>query len=358
MIATRLTVRAVRVPMRRPLATSARTIDTAPLLLIDVETNAGITGCAYVFCYDAAGQRLMADVLRDVSGLVEGAVVDPPAVRVGLARRWRLFGSAGAVDMAGAGIDVALWDALAREAGRPLVELLGGERVALRCYNSNGLGLMGERAAAAEAVELVEEGYDEIKLRLGYPTLDEDVRVVRAVRGAVGNGVSVLVDYNQLLDRDEGLRRALALDGESYWLDRRADRARRLPRRVRDRGTRRNADPDRREPARRARGAGRARCARLRSADVRSATHRRRQRLARRRTRCGIERRTALSHLFPEVSTHLLALSPAADRVEMVDWASPILREPLRVQHGTVTPSSSPGTGVSWDEEAVARYSC
>jgi Mandelate racemase / muconate lactonizing enzyme, N-terminal domain len=42
---------AIEVPMARPLGTSAQTMGTAPLLLIDLETEEGITGQAYLFCY-------------------------------------------------------------------------------------------------------------------------------------------------------------------------------------------------------------------------------------------------------------------------------------------------------------------
>ena len=63
------------------------------------------------------------------------------------------------------------------------------------------------------------------------------------------------------------------------------------------------------------------------------------------------------SHLFPEVSAHLLAVSTNRDRLEVVDWANPILCEPMRIHDGTMTASDRPGTGVSWDEDAVKRFS-
>jgi mandelate racemase len=62
------------------------------------------------------------------------------------------------------------------------------------------------------------------------------------------------------------------------------------------------------------------------------------------------------SHLFPEVSAHLLAATPTAHWLEYVDWADAILREPLRVVDGHVTPPDRPGTGLDWDPDAVARY--
>src|SRR5947209_15154015 len=62
------------------------------------------------------------------------------------------------------------------------------------------------------------------------------------------------------------------------------------------------------------------------------------------------------SHLFPEVSCHLLAVTPTCHWLEYVDWAAPILCEPVQVVDGCISPSSGPGTGLAWDEAAVSRY--
>jgi mandelate racemase len=62
------------------------------------------------------------------------------------------------------------------------------------------------------------------------------------------------------------------------------------------------------------------------------------------------------SHLFPEVSAHLLAATPTCHFLEYVDWADPIVREPLRIVEGHALVPDRPGNGLAWDEAAVARY--
>jgi mandelate racemase len=62
------------------------------------------------------------------------------------------------------------------------------------------------------------------------------------------------------------------------------------------------------------------------------------------------------SHLFPEVSCHLLAATPTCHWLEFVDWAEPILKQPLEVKNGMVLPLEGPGTGMMWDEKAVERF--
>jgi mandelate racemase len=62
------------------------------------------------------------------------------------------------------------------------------------------------------------------------------------------------------------------------------------------------------------------------------------------------------SHLYPEVSAHLLVATPTAHWLEYVDWANAILAEPLRIADGHAVVSSRPGNGLDWNEEAVRRF--
>ncbi len=156
---TSLTIRAlnataVEVPMNHVLGTSRAAIRAAPLLLIDLETEEGVTGRSYLFCYMRGAAPAMAILVSEIESLVKGRAVEPEAIWADLARRFTLIGVQGIVRMAMAGLDVACWDALAIAAGKPLCTLLGGAPRALRAYNSNGLGLMGVDALAREADEL------------------------------------------------------------------------------------------------------------------------------------------------------------------------------------------------------------
>jgi len=61
------------------------------------------------------------------------------------------------------------------------------------------------------------------------------------------------------------------------------------------------------------------------------------------------------SHLFPELSVHLMAVTPTAHWLEYLDLASPILQEPLPIVDGLTTARDATGSGIAWNEEAVAR---
>lgn len=347
---------AVSVPMKRPLGTSASTVRAAPLLLIDLDTEEGVTGRTYLFCYLPMGAQLIARVLDELLALIKGEPVVPEEIRAKLLRHLRLIGAQGVIWMALAGLDIALWDALAQAAGMPLVAFLGGASRSIPAYNSNGLGLMPAQACADEAEELLDGGFQAIKLRLGYPTLADDLAAVRAVRKRLPDNIAIMADYNQALSVDDALERCRALDRERLeWIE---------------------------EPVRHDDYSGCAAIAREVETPIQIGENfvgsqamelalsanaadlvmpdlcriggvtgwRKAAALA---AGCGVK---LSSHLFPEVSSHLLAVSPTQHWLEYVDWAEPILADPSPVVKGMVTPTNRPGTGIQWNMDAVARY--
>jgi mandelate racemase len=372
-----LTIQAVRtvavhVPMKRPLGTSARRMDTAPLVLIDVETEETITGRAYVFCYLPAATAAVEAILREAATRVTGDRVAPVDLNAKLARHFRLLGVRGLVTMALAGFDAACWDALAVAAGVPLVEFLGGSVRPVRAYNSNGLslsqgsgigdqgsGVRGSRfgALADEAEELLEEGgFRAVKLRLGYGAAADDLAALKAVRKRVPDGTVVMADYNQALTVTEALQRGRALDHEGLtWIEEpirhddyagNATLVRELatpiqigenfdgPYAMADAITARACDYTMPDFARIGGVSGWLEAAALAQA-------------------AGIE---MSSHLYPEFSAHLLAATPTCHWLEYVDWASPVLEHPIEIRNGEAIIPNRPGAGIQWNDDAVNRY--
>lgn len=357
----KLTVRniravAVKVPMTYVLGTSAQAVREAPLLLVDVETEEGVTGRTYQFCYLPAAAPAIATMLEEVLRTVKGDPVAPLELWAKLARRFILIGVQGIVRMAMASFDVACWDALARAAGKPLVSCLGGTPGPVPAYNSCGLGLMAPAAVADEAEKLLAGGFKALKLRLGYPTLDADLAAVRAVRARVPREIHLMVDYNQALTVEEAIRRGRALDDEGvYWME---------------------------EPIRHDDHAGCAGVARAVSTPIQigenfSLVHDMERALAaqacdyvmpdleriggvtgwQRAAELARAREISMSsHLYPEVSAHLLAVTPTAHWLEYVDWANALVTEPLRIADGNAVISDRPGNGLEWDAEAVRRF--
>ncbi|MDP2249767.1 MAG: enolase C-terminal domain-like protein [Hydrogenophaga sp.] len=351
-----LQVRAVQVPMRLPLQTSSGTIRTAPLALIDLHTEEGATGRTYLFCYTPLVLKPVCELLANLDEVLRGVAVAPLEINRLLQARFKLLGISGVVGMALAGIDMAAWDALARGAGLPLARLLGGECLGIQAYNSCGLGLIGAAAAPAEAESLVAAGFGAIKVRLGYADLATDLAVVRAVKAAIGDGVHLMSDYNQGLSVPEAVRRVRALADEGlYWIE---------------------------EPCLAHDYAGHARVRDASSSPIQIGENwwgpgEMAASLAAGASDLGMPdamkiggvsgwlQAAALAesaglpvstHLFPEVSLQLMAATPTRHWLEYVDWASPILAQPMEIQGGMATALDTPGTGIDWDEAAVQRY--
>jgi len=346
----------VVVPMRRALGTSAMRITEAPLLLVDLLTDQDVTGRAYLFCYlPAAGEAALA-LVRDASALLAGTSAAPADVRRALEARFRLPGARGLASMVMAGIDVACWDALAIAAGLPLARLLGAPLRPVPAYNSNGLGLIDAQAAADEARALVGEGFRAIKMRLGRPSAEADLATVRAVRAALADDIALMADFNQGLSANAARERCLQLDGEGlYWIEE--------PVAHDDYATTHALASLLRTPVQIGENFQGPRA--MAQALAQGASDLVMPDLERIGGVSGWMAAAALadaariecsSHLFPEVSAHLMAATPTAHWLEYVDWADAILQQPLEVRDGFVTPPDRPGHGMAWDAEAVRRY--
>jgi mandelate racemase len=234
--------------------------------------------------------------------------------------------------------------------------MLGGVPRPVPAYNSNGLGLMAPEAVADEAKELLEGGFGAIKLRLGYPTLEADLAAVRAVRNRVPDHIRIMVDFNQALTLAEAVRRGRALDGEGvYWIEEpirhddypgNAELAAALATPV-------QIGENFSGPHAMAAALGTKACDYVMPDLERIGGVSGWQQAAGLAAAAGIE---MSSHLFPEVSSHLLAATPTAHWLEYVDWANPILRHPVRIADGAAMIPDRAGAGLDWDEDAVARY--
>jgi mandelate racemase len=359
--APRLTVRGIRaraveVPMKLPLGTSAGTLRSAPLLLIDLETEESVTGRSYLFCYLSTVAPAIAAVLGEVERNAKGERIAPGDLWGKLARRFKLIGVQGIVRMAMAGFDVACWDALALAAGKPLVALLGGVPRSIPAYNSNGLGLMAPEAAADEAEKLLAKGFCAVKLRLGYPTLEADLAAVRAVRRRLPEAIALMVDFNQALSLEEALKRGRAMDGEGLaWIEEpiRHDDYRGCAELARELATPVQIGENFSLPEQMAEALAADACDCVMPDLERIGGVTGWQRAA----SLAAERSIPMSsHLFPEASAHLLAVTPTCHFLEYVDWAEAILAEPLQIVRGEAMIPDRPGTGVTWDEKAVKRY--
>ncbi len=351
-----LRARALAVPMRRPLQTSTGAVSVAPLVLLDLETSGGITGRAYLFAISAGHLRPIVALLQSMSEVVKNDALAPYEIERKLRARYTLLGVHNIVLFAMAGIDMCAWDALGQALGQPLVRLLGGESRPVAAYNSNGLGIQNLKALAKEA-EALAEGFSAVKLRLGRPEAKADLEALRAVKRAIGPQVTLMVDFNQALTVAEAVRRGRMIDEEGgvLWIEEpvRADDFAGCARVAREVATPIQIGENFMGPEQMAQALAAGSCDYVMPDAQRIGGVTGWMRAAALAQAAGVE---MSSHLFPEASAQLLAVTPTCHWLEYVDWANPVLREPARIEKGRVVLPARPGLGMQWDEKAVRRY--
>ena len=345
--------RAVNITLERPVQTSGGEIPTAPLVLIDLETQEGTTGRAYVFSYSTFALEPLRQLVENLGKTLDGDTVAPLEIERKLQAMFRLLGPQGLTGIAASGIDMAAWDALARANGLPLVELLGGGKKRIPAYAS--LRTMHPESVVEEAKELGELGFQSYKVKIGHGDVGMDLEVINALRAVIGDA-RLAVDYNQSLSVTEAIERVRVLDEEGlYWIEE--------PTRADDFVGHARIAQEARTPicigenwwgphdVAKSLEAGACDYGMPDAMKIGGVT--------------GWLRTAALaevaglpltSHIFPEISTHLLAASPTAHRLEYLDTAGPILKEPVRIEDGHALVPEGPGIGLEWDEEAVSRY--
>ena len=349
-----LRVRTVRVPLPEPHRTASGVITESPLVLLDVITDEGVAGHAIVFTYTPAALRPTAELIANIEPLVKGEPLAPALIADKLAARFRLLGTQGLVGMALGGIDMALWDALARVHGVPLARLFGAAAKPIAAYGA--VGHDGPGGSARTAEDWVKRGFGGVKAKIGYPTVAEDIEVVRAMRSSVGPDVAIMADYNQCLTPSAAIQRLRALEDFGLaWVE---------------------------EPTLAHDYQGHAQIAReiqtpiqcgenwwgpldMRHALDAHASDYVMPEVMKMYGVTGWRRGAAMaeaqgvpisSHLWPEVSAQLLSASPLAHWLEYANWWNPIVAEPLVVERGMALPSEAPGSGVAWNEQAVGKY--
>lgn len=354
---TNLRARAVAAPIKRPPMSASGAIGNAALVLVDLETDGGITGRAYLFAFMPSMLKPTVQCVEAVGGMLRGDEVAPLVIDAKLRKRFTILDAHGILGQALAGVDMAAWDALAQAQGLPLARALGGECRPIRAYNSCGLWIQDPAKVADEAEQLLSEGnFNAVKIRIGRPNFKQDLAAVRNVKKRIAEDALLMSDFNQSLTVNEAILRGRALDDEGlYWIE---------------------------EPVRHDDYAG---CAKI-AAEVRTPIQIGENLLNSMEMQKAIDAKAAeyympdvqriggvtgwlraaalaqansldmSSHLFPEISSHLLAVTPTCHWLEYMDWGGAILKEPVQVKDGHVLIADRPGCGIEWDEDAVARY--
>ena len=353
LIIRNVVARAVVAPIGRPVRTAMGTIPAAPLVLLDVHTEQGITGSAYLFGYTPLTLVPLVKLAENLAEQLKGKKVVPFERMKELDLQFRLLGTQGLLGMVLSGLDMAFWDILGKAAKKPVVALLGGEPRPIPAYDS--YGFVDPVADAAQIQRSLDQGFRGIKIKVGADTLAQDIASVGAVRQLIGPEIALMLDFNQSLGPMEACRRIERLaEFDPYWIE---------------------------EPVSAQDLQGHARVRASTSVPVQTGENWWFPRDMQRAISAGASDFVMVdmmkiggitgwmaaaaqadaaslplsSHIFVEASSHALPVTPTCDWLEYLDFAGAILERPYEVSNGTVC-AGGDGFGIAWNEDAVSRY--
>ena len=358
-----LTMRAIRcvgveVPMTYALGTSRGTITKAPLLLIDLDTEEGVTGHSYLWCYFPAAIPAIANILEEVERVVKGERVAPADLWSKLTERFALIGVQGIVRMAMSGFDVAAWDALADRRGLAARDpdrqrAKAHSRLQFLRPRPDAGGQGGRRGGKAPRRRLP-RAQAQARLSDAARTISPRCVPSRSASAARSRSWSITIRRSAWRRRSNVAARSIR-KASIGWRNRSATTTMPAMRRSCANSRRRSRSERISPKARPWRWRSRPQAADYVMPDL--------ERIGgvtgwlRAAALAAAHRIEMSSHLFPEASAHLLAATPTCHFLEYVDWADKIVEEPLQIVDGFAVVPQRRAPGVTWNSQGGGEVS-
>ena len=207
-------------PLKEPWRIGTAVFTQMSATLVKIETDDGINGigeCLVRFSPEA-GAAIVEKILKPV---VMGQ--DPFNVELLWDKMYAVMRgrghSKGFMLEAMSGVDIALWDIIGKALGQPVNRIRGSYgRTRLPVYASSLLFKPTE-VLVREAEELASQGYSGIKLKVGQG-IETDIRNVREIRKALGDGVRLMADANCAFDTLAAMQLGRKMEAEGvYWFE-------------------------------------------------------------------------------------------------------------------------------------------
>lgn len=326
-------------------------------LIVEVDTASGITGWGYLQPLAGGLRTLQTCVHEMLEPLLIGVdSCDVPALWKRMWDATYIQGRMGITVMAISALDIALWDAAGKRAGKPLFELWGGAAQDLPAYGSGCFRGLGQLGMIDKAERFVSQGFSAIKMQVAHmASPQQDIANVMAMRAALGTGVEIMVDVNQGWSVDEAISTGRKLDAaQIYWLEepviahdfagyRKIAGA--LQTRVvggENHFTHHDLAPFLEPP-----------CLPILQPDIMRGGFTELLHIAKLAEPLGI---TIAPHLFPELMTHLLASIPNGSWLEYMGWHDALFEDPVLPRRGIMRPPPRPGHGLSFKADWLSSW--
>lgn len=358
MIIKKLDIKAVKVPLEKPIPSGKMVIKTVDALLVSLYTH-DLHGEGMVFTLNGTRLSILKEMILSLEDLVIGTELD---MRHDVIKRvWSelvFLGQRGIGAIALSAIDMALWDLAGKAAHKNVSQLLGGSRQSMPIYRSGSMRLSASiDDLQQESQALVASGFKAIKMSLGSKEMADDIARVKAVRQAIGADIKLMTDCNQQFTVAHAIELGIRLEEyQLSWIE---------------------------EPVVFHNHEGEAQIAKALTTPIASGeneftSHGMLEMMERQSAdilmpdlqrmggptellkvgQMALERNIPIApHLFTQMSLPLAAAMPNAIYVEYMPWFSPLYKEQLILDaNGEVPVPTEPGWGFQFDQKAIARY--
>jgi L-alanine-DL-glutamate epimerase-like enolase superfamily enzyme len=356
---TRFKTTLVNIPLEKPIATAIHSMKSVGCVLLELETDEGITGESYVFTLNGVRLSALHEMLLGFSHQVEGR--DPHFVTQIWQDIWNEMnpiGHKGFSIAALTAIDTACWDIIGKSASLPLHRLFGACRDRVKTYASGGLWLSQSiDECVREAQGFIDSGFRSMKIRLGSQRMQDDVSRVAAVREAIGADIELMADANQSLSARQAIRLGRLLEPyQLTWFEE--------PVIYHDL----KASAELRQALDTAIAGGETEYSWLGMRDIleAGAVDVLMPDLQRIGGLSGLRQAMTLAstyqiptstHLFTEHSLCVAASEPNCISIEHMPWFASLFNESMEIIEGYIPVSERPGIGFSFDQKAIKHFS-
>ncbi|MDH3665561.1 MAG: mandelate racemase/muconate lactonizing enzyme family protein [Paracoccaceae bacterium] len=345
------------VPFADPPKTGFLTLGGIDLLVVEVETKSGVIGTGHLHPL-AGGMRTLETCIHE---MLKPLLIGQDARQVDALwqRMWQatfIQGRMGITVMAMSAIDIALWDAVGRDQGKPLWQIWGGENRDMPVYGSGCYRGLGHNGMIEKAERFVAEGFDAIKMQVAHLfTHDQDVANVRDMRAALGDRIQIMVDVNQGWTAEEAITVGRRLDDfDIAWLEEPvmaddfdgyhavADAIRTPVVGGENHFTHHDLKPffaSGKVP--------------ILQPDIMRGGFTELRVIAEKAHQAGL---TIAPHMFPELSTHLVASIPNPSWLEYMGWYDHLWVNPVLPSGGTMRAPDRPGHGMDFRPELFTEF--
>ena len=357
MIISDIRTHLLSVPFTVPPKTGFLDLKNIELLVVEIETVSGVIGTGHLHPLSGGLRTLEMCISEMLSPLLIGE--DASDVETLWKKLWQatyIQGRMGITVMAMSALDIALWDLVGRSTGTPLWQLWNGVPDPLPVYGSGCYRGLGHDGMIEKAEQYVADGFTTVKMQVAHIfTADEDVINVRDMRSALGDDIGIMVDVNQGWNVDQAINTGRRLDKyDLIWLEEPViaddfDGYHKIAKAIQtpvvggeNHFTHHDLKPffsGGHLP--------------ILQPDIMRGGYTELRVIANHAEQVGLK---IAPHMFPELSTHLLASIPNPSWLEYMGWYDHLWVEPLVPKNGVMSPPLRPGHGMEFKPELFRDY--